>query len=82
MHHPWLLGLVLLGLTLPVWADRTATSNLELHAEAMPTTTLTAEAAQNYRVVPSPERGLLVVTVLNLKTSVDRSLAFAETHGT
>jgi len=38
--------------------------NLELHAEAIPTTTLTAEAAQNYRVEPAADRGLLQVTVL------------------
>ncbi len=64
MKHPWLHGFVMLCLALPAWANKTAVGNLELHAEAMPTTTLTAEAARNYRVEPSPERGLLLVTVM------------------
>jgi len=64
MQHPWLYGLVMLCLTLPAWAGKAAVGNLELHAEAMPTTTLTAEAAKNYRVEPSADRGLLLVTVL------------------
>jgi hypothetical protein len=51
-----------LCLALPAWASRTG--NLELHVEAIPTTTLSAEAAQSYRVVPSAERGLLLVTVM------------------
>jgi hypothetical protein len=64
MKHPWLYGLVMLCLALPAWASRTTVGNLELHAEAMPTTALTPEAAANYRVIPSAERGLLLVTVL------------------
>lgn len=63
MKHPWLYGFVMLWLALPAWANRTV-DNLELHAEAMPTTTLSAEAAANYRVVPSADRGLLLVTVM------------------
>lgn len=64
MKHPWLYGFVMLCLALPVWAAKTAAGALELHAEAMPTTTLTAEAAENYRVTPSADRGLLLVTVM------------------
>lgn len=64
MRHPWFHGFVMLCLALPVWANKTAAGNLELHAEAMPTLTLTAEAAAKYRVEPSAERGLLLVTVM------------------
>lgn len=64
MKHPWLHGFVMLCLALPAWAHKTSVGNLELHVEAMPTTTLTAEAAENYRVEPSADRGLLLVTVM------------------
>ncbi len=64
MKHPWPYGLVMLCLAFSVWAQKSSVGNLELHAEAMPTTTLTAEAAQSYRVEPSADRGLLLVTVM------------------
>mgnify|MGYP005836156147 CR=1 FL=1 len=64
MKHPWLNGLAMLCLALPTWAQKTTVANLELHVEAMPTTTLTAEAAENYRVERSADRGLLLVTVM------------------
>lgn len=64
MKYPWLQGLVILCLALPAWAKQTSADALELHAEALPTTILTAEAAENYRVTPSADRGLLLVTVM------------------
>ena len=57
----------MLYLTLSAWAGKAAVGNLKLHTEAMSTTTLTAEAAQNYRVEPVSDCGLLLVTVLRRK---------------
>lgn len=44
--------------------DRYATRDIELYSVAVPTTELTAEAAKNYNVERSPNRGLLTVTLV------------------
>jgi hypothetical protein len=44
--------------------DITRVGDLELHCMAAPTTELTPEAAKTYNVIPSPDRGLLTVTLL------------------
>lgn len=64
MKHASILGCVIFCLASPIWASKSSVRNLELHAEAIPTTALSAEAAAMYRVEPSAERGLLLVTVL------------------
>ena len=42
----------------------TRVGDLELHCVAVPTMELTPEAAKAYNVTPSPERGLLTITLL------------------
>ena len=42
----------------------TKVGDLELHCVAVPTMELTPEAAKAYNVTPSPERGLLTITLL------------------
>lgn len=64
MKLAWLFAPLMLWSALPAWAQKATAGNLELHAEAMPTITLTPEAAANYRVEPSADRGLLLVTVM------------------
>lgn len=44
--------------------DRYTTSDIELYSVVVPTTELTAEAAKNYNVERSPNRGLLTVTLV------------------
>ncbi|MDO9226300.1 MAG: DUF4426 domain-containing protein [Pseudomonadota bacterium] len=44
--------------------DRYSTRDIELYSVAVPTTELTAEAAKNYNVERSPNRGLLTVTLV------------------
>lgn len=66
MPRALLIGLLAPVAAGPVWAQRqTATAgNLELHAEAVASRSLTPEAAANYRVEPAADRGVLLVTVL------------------
>lgn len=52
-------------LAAPIQAnDRYATRDIELYSVAVPTMELTAEAAKNYNVERSPNRGLLTVTLV------------------
>jgi len=44
--------------------DRYTTSDIELYSVVAPTTELTAEAAKNYNVERSPNRGLLTITLV------------------
>lgn len=66
MLRALLIGLIAAVSSGPAWAEKqtAAAGNLELHAEAVPSRTLTPEAAANYRVEPAPDRGVLLVTVL------------------
>lgn len=52
-------------LAAPIQAnDRYSTRDIELYSIAVPTMELTAEAAKNYNVERSPNRGLLTVTLV------------------
>jgi hypothetical protein len=42
----------------------TKLGDMELHCAAVPTKELTPEAAKGYNVVPSPDRGLLTITLM------------------
>lgn len=65
MQRALLIGLLTALAAVPAWAQRqSAAGNLELHAEAVPSRTLTPEAAASYRVEPAPDRGVLLVTVV------------------
>jgi hypothetical protein len=44
--------------------DRYSTKDIELYSVALPTAELTPEAAKNYNVERSPNRGLLTVTLV------------------
>jgi len=76
MHRALLIGLLLTLAAAPTWAQRhTTAGNLELHAEAVPSRTLTPEAAANYRVEAAPDRGVLLVTVVKRERSGTATVA-------
>ncbi len=77
MNIRQLLVLGAVVVTMPATAnDRYSTRDIELYSVAVPTMELTAEAAKNYNVERSPNRGLLTVTLVKkAKSGKNETLA-------
>lgn len=69
------LGAVVVATPAPA-NDRYSTRDIELYSVVVPTMELTAEAAKNYNVERSPNRGLLTVTLVKkAKSGKNETLA-------
>ncbi|PIV87659.1 MAG: hypothetical protein COW48_10340 [Hydrogenophilales bacterium CG17_big_fil_post_rev_8_21_14_2_50_63_12] len=66
-HALFLLAALLAGQAQA--SDRYTTKDIELYCVAVPTTELTAEAAKNYNVERTPNRGLLTITLVKMSKS-------------